>query len=84
MRTNLGLIDRASRWVVGLSIVALGLAYHQIWWVIGIPLVLTTFMGWCPLYSLFKMDTTGRTAEKPAQQAQPVAHSQSQKPALHH
>ena len=62
MTTNIGLIDRSLRIVVGLALigVALGLygpAYTAIWgWIGAVPLV-TALVGWCPAYSIFGIKT---------------------------
>ncbi len=63
MMKNVGDIDRTLRIVAG--IVALGLGWYlKSWWgLIGIPLLLTGLIRWCPAYLPFKLSTR---ADKPA------------------
>ena len=56
MTTNVGMIDRTLRIVVGLALtaVALGLfgpAYQSMWGWIGVIPLVTGLAGWCPLYA---------------------------------
>lgn len=63
MKINMGSIDRAIRLVIGVALLALLLLGDtpQRWLgVLGIPLVLTALVGWCPAYSIFKVNTRER------------------------
>lgn len=61
MTRNVGSADRAIRIVVGLGIIAAGIAYGSWWGAIGAVPLLTGLIGWCPPYSLFGISTC-RTA----------------------
>ena len=59
---NVGTIDRALRAVLG--IVALSLVYigpRSPWGYVGLALLLTAVIGFCPLYALLGMTTRSRT-----------------------
>lgn len=60
MTINMGSIDRAIRLVVGIALLALIFLIDtpQRWWgLLGLPLVVTALIGWCPVYSLLHMST---------------------------
>ena len=66
MKTNIGVIDRTLRIVIGLLLIAWAIPigfppmdYNWIGWVGLIPL-LTAIVGFCPLYGLLTMTTNGR------------------------
>jgi hypothetical protein len=60
MLKNIGSADRVVRVVVGLAVIAVGL-YTKSWWgAVGVPLLLTAAIGWCPAYLPFGI-TTCRT-----------------------
>ena len=66
MKTNIGVIDRTLRIVIGLLLIAWAIPigfppmdYNWIGWVGLIPL-LTAIVGFCPLYGLLNMTTNGR------------------------
>lgn len=56
MKANLGGIDRLLRVVIGLALLAflvLGEGAMRWWGAIGVIPLLTAFVSFCPLYSLF-------------------------------
>ena len=57
MKQNVGDIDRVVRAIAGF--VALGAGfYFQSWWgAIGLVLLATAAMGWCPPYTLLGINT---------------------------
>jgi hypothetical protein len=60
MTTNVGSIDRGVRIVAGIA--ALSLLYFldppgRWWGLVGIPLIGTGLVGWCPAYLPFGIDT---------------------------
>ena len=62
MTTNVGIIDRVLRIVVGLALigVALGLfgpAYQTVWGWIGLIPLATGLVSWCPAYTIFGIKT---------------------------
>jgi hypothetical protein len=60
MQKNMGGIDRGIRVVIGLALLgwaAFGTGDARMWGLIGIPLVLTAAIGWCPAYLPFGIKT---------------------------
>lgn len=58
MKTNAGSIDRILRLVVGLVLIALALTGTiGVWGWIGVVLVATAAVGFCPLYPLLGINT---------------------------
>lgn len=57
MNKNLGRIDRMLRVVIGIIIIAAGIFNNSWLGAIGIVPILTALIGWCPLYSPFKINT---------------------------
>jgi hypothetical protein len=65
-RRNCGTLDRVLRLVLGIALLglygALG-APGRYLTLLGLPLVATAFTGFCPLYTLLGVSTTGRRSE---------------------
>ena len=62
MTANVGTIDRVLRIVVGLALIAaaLGLfgpAYQTVWGWIGLILLATGLVSWCPAYTILGVRT---------------------------
>ena len=58
MKTNEGTIDRALRVAVGILLLALTLTNTiGMWGWIGVVPLLTGAIGWCPLYTVFGVNT---------------------------
>lgn len=57
MNCNVGTGDKILRIIIGLAIGGLGI-YFQSWWgLIGLIPILTAIFGFCPLYSIIKVNT---------------------------
>ncbi len=57
MNNNVGSADKIIRIIIGLVIGGLGI-YFQSWWgLIGLIPILTAIFGFCPLYSIIKVNT---------------------------
>jgi Protein of unknown function (DUF2892) len=60
-KTNVGSVDRAIRFIVGLALLAAFFLYPdaswRYWTLIGIVPLVTALMGSCPLYSMLGMST---------------------------
>jgi hypothetical protein len=57
VQKNMGKVDRGLRAILGVIIIALGI-YFQSWWgAIGLILLVTATINWCPLYVPFKLST---------------------------
>ncbi len=57
MKANVGGADKVIRLVLGLVIIAAGFYLKSWWGVVGVVPLLTGFFNFCPLYTLFKIDT---------------------------
>lgn len=55
--SNLGLADRRVRLALGLTLLAVGLAFGSWWGAVGVVLVATGVLGFCPLYRLAGLST---------------------------
>ena len=53
MKANVGGADRIFRIVGGLVVIAAGYYFKSWWGVVGVPLVLTGLIRWCPVYLPF-------------------------------
>ncbi|HWA25926.1 MAG TPA: DUF2892 domain-containing protein [Lacunisphaera sp.] len=58
MKANIGSYDVAIRFVGGCLIAMWGVQKESWWGLIGLLPVITAIAGYCPLYSLFHIDTT--------------------------
>ncbi|HED39046.1 MAG TPA: DUF2892 domain-containing protein [Chromatiales bacterium] len=57
MNKNVGGMDRGIRIVAGVAALGAGL-YFQSWWgAVGLVLVATALMSWCPPYALLGINT---------------------------
>lgn len=69
MEKNIGSTDKVIRIVVGLAILSLFfiLEGNNRWFaLIGLGPILTTFIGWCPAYTLIGVSTCKTKTDKPA------------------
>lgn len=57
MKKNMGTADRTIRIILGALIGAAGIYYNSWWGLIGLVPLLTSFVGWCPLYAPFGLST---------------------------
>jgi fatty acid desaturase len=63
MKMNEGPVDRIIRVIVGIALIALGLlgvatgVWMWVAYILGAILLLTGIVGFCPLYTLFKLNT---------------------------
>jgi phosphatidylglycerophosphate synthase len=65
MKTNTGSLDRALRALVGLLLIALVFVGPKTpWGWLGLILVGTSLMGWCPAYAILGVDTCEKTTAK--------------------
>lgn len=66
MEHNVGNADRAVRIIAGLAVIGAGVYYQSWWGAIGLVLVVTGLMRFCPAYMPLKMSTCGRKPEEKA------------------
>ncbi len=57
MNCNVGKGEKVFRIIIGLVIGILGIVYESWWGLLGIIPLGTALMGFCPLYSIFKINT---------------------------
>ncbi|HMB98130.1 MAG TPA: DUF2892 domain-containing protein [Balneolaceae bacterium] len=57
MKKNVGNIDSLIRVLIGAIILIAGIYYENWVFVIGLILVFSGTMSWCPIYRIFKIDT---------------------------
>lgn len=60
MKANVGSTERTLRIVAGLIIIGLGVYYQSLWGVIGLIPLLTGLFRFCPLYTMFGINTCKR------------------------
>lgn len=60
---NVGKIDRVLRLLMGLAIIGWGLMTHNWWGGLGLVLLVTAAMSFCPFYSILKINTGCRRPE---------------------
>jgi len=57
MKTNVGNVDRIVRLLLGVAIIAAGLYFQNWLGVIGLVLIGTAFISFCPIYAIFGIST---------------------------
>ncbi|KIZ40638.1 MULTISPECIES: DUF2892 domain-containing protein [Rhodopseudomonas] len=57
MTTNVGMIDRVLRAIVGIGLIYWALTGGPIWAWVGVVPLLTAAVGFCPAYTLFGIKT---------------------------
>jgi hypothetical protein len=57
MQKNMGASDRIFRLAAGLAIIIIGIMAASWWGLIGIPLMATAALGYCPAYAPFRVNT---------------------------
>lgn len=63
---NVGPIDRALRFVLGVALLTLAFTGPRtLWGALGLIPLVTAMLGWCPLYTLLGISTRPRTPGTP-------------------
>ncbi len=57
MKCNVGKADKIIRLVIGIFVIIAGLYFKSWWGVIGLILLLSALLRWCPAYILFGFST---------------------------
>jgi hypothetical protein len=57
MKTNVGTIDRVIRAVLGVVIMAAAYYLEGAWGLIGLALLLSGYLAYCPVYQVLHVDT---------------------------
>jgi len=63
MKFNVGILDRSIRFVLGWVIIAAGFYYQSWWGTVGLILLVTGSIAWCPVYSLLNIDSGAESPE---------------------
>jgi vacuolar-type H+-ATPase subunit I/STV1 len=58
MKCNVGKTDKSIRTIAGVAIIIAGIVYGSWFGAIGVVLLGTALIGWCPAYIPFKIDTS--------------------------
>ena len=66
MLSNMGKIDRIIRTAVAFVVVYGGIYFGGFWSILGMVILLTAIIGWCPVYGLFRLSTTKEQEQIPA------------------
>lgn len=57
MKCNEGKTERTIRIIAGVAIIGLGWMYQSWWGLIGLVLLITGMVGFCPIYAIFGLST---------------------------
>lgn len=61
MEKNMGNTDRIIRVVIGLIVITLGVVYHSWLGAIGLILLITSGIGFCPLYKIIGFNSGSKS-----------------------
>ena len=65
MLSNIGKIDRLIRIAAAFAIAFGSIYLGVLWAILGIVILLTAIIGWCPIYAMFRLSTTKEQEEIP-------------------
>ncbi len=57
MQANVGDVDRTVRFTLGLFIILIGVYLRSYWGLVGVILIATATIKWCPLYIPFRISS---------------------------
>jgi len=57
MKCNMGTADRTFRAIVGIAALIAGIIFQSWWGLVGLILLGTAFLRWCPAYVPFGINT---------------------------
>ena len=63
MKCNVGKTDKVIRFVLGGVLIIGGIVAHNWWGLIGLLLIITALINWCPLYALLGSSTCSGKCE---------------------
>jgi hypothetical protein len=63
MKFNVGNLDRSIRYALGWAIITAGFYYQSWWGTVGLILLATGLIAWCPAYSLLNIDRGAKSPE---------------------
>lgn len=65
MLSNIGKADRLIRIALAFVVVFTSIFIGRLWAILGMVILLTAIVGWCPIYAVFRMSTTTEHEEIP-------------------
>jgi hypothetical protein len=65
MLSNIGKTDRLIRTTVAFIVVFGSIYFGGLWAILGIVILLTAIVGWCPIYALLRLSTSTDQEEIP-------------------
>ena len=63
MKFNVGNLDRSIRYILGWCIIIAGFYYQSWWGTVGLILLATGLIAWCPAYSLLNIGSDTKPPE---------------------
>ena len=60
MKSNIGNVDRVVRVLAGFAVLGAGFYYQSWWGTLGLVLLATAAIGWCPPYALLGINTCSK------------------------
>ncbi len=66
MLSNMGKADRVIRAAASFVIFSGSIYFSGLWAMLGVLILLTVVIGWCPIYALFRLSTTNEQVDIPA------------------
>lgn len=70
MKANVGSVDRMFRLIGGIGVAVWGIVFESYWGLVGVALLATGVFSYCPLYPLFRIDTSKNDEQKETDQHQ--------------
>ena len=64
MKFNVGNLDRSIRFILGWVIITAGIYYQSWWGAIGLILLVTGLIAWCPAYTLLNIESGAKSPER--------------------
>ena len=71
MKKNVGTADSIIRLIIGVIIIIIGIAFGSWWGAIGLILIITALLKWCPLYPICGISTCKVEEVKAEPEAKP-------------
>ena len=60
MKSNIGNVDRVVRVLSGFAVLGAGFYYQSWWGALGLVLLATAAIGWCPPYAILGINTCSK------------------------
>lgn len=60
MKKNVGSADKVIRYILGAGIIIAGIVFKSWWGALGLVLIGTALISWCPIYAPFGLKTVGK------------------------